>query len=361
MGIYLVNYIVIAIVCFLYYNKKIKLNTCIFLCCLSLWIIVGLRHITLGLVDTEKVYMPHFNSIYNNGLSAVLTEKDTVFYYITYLFIKIFGYKPWLYLLFMSFPYIFSVGNIIKKYSKNIFLSFIIFASLQYYEISFTLMRQVIAIGILLFSFKYLKNKNVFKFIGLVLIASLFHKMALVFLVAYPFMHIKAKNRIRLIILTIVAFFIVSQFYPDVIRQVANYLFEDSNRFNAYTVENYNRTTNLVFFVSCLMLSGVGLFYIKKKDFKSDEDLKTDQILLSLSLLATLFSPGTVIIREFSRVAYFFGIYNICMVPNAVTYEKNKKTRFIINLAMTIFFIVYFIFFMGQNANIIPYKFYWYQ
>ena len=127
MGIYFLNYLVITIACFLYYNKKMSLNFCIFICCFSLWLIVGLRHVSLGLVDTQRVYMNHFYLILNHGLDAVYSEKDTLFYYITYVFIKIFGNKPSLYLLFMSFTYIFSVGNLIKNATSNCYEYYVIF------------------------------------------------------------------------------------------------------------------------------------------------------------------------------------------------------------------------------------------
>lgn len=359
MEIYLIEYLIIAIVCFLYYNKKISINACIFICCTTLWFIVGLRHTSLGLVDTEKVYMNHFYSILNGGLSEINLGKDTMFYNITYIFIKIFGNKPHLYLLLMSFPYIFSVGHLIKKYSKNIFLSFIIFTSMQYFEISFTIMRQVIAMSILLFSLNYLKDKKILKFIVIVLIASLFHQMAVIFIFAYPFMHLKPKSRIRLIILGVISFFLIAKFYPSLIWKAANFLFENNNRYSHYASVGNTRTTSLVLFSTCLLFSCLGLFYIKKKKTKNSEELDMDQVLLSLSFLATMFAPGTIIITEFSRIAYFFGIYNVCMVPNAITYEKNKNTRFIINTVLTIVLVVYFIFFLGPGVNIIPYKFYW--
>lgn len=359
MWIYILDYILIAFFCLLKHKKYISKKRCIVLCCTVLWLTVGLRNISLGLIDTKEVYIKHYKEIYYNGLSVVSNEKDKLFYYITYFIIKITGYNPMVYLLIMAMPYIFSVGILINKYSKNIFLSFIIFMSIHYYEISFTLMRQVIAMAILLFSFDALKDKKLIKFILIVLLASLFHQMALVFLLAYPVSLLNEKNKKKFIIIIILSF-IISIFLPSNVKKLANNFFDGNDRFSKYTTSTYSMTTNLILFFMCLLFTLVGMFYIrkqKKEEKKSNSDV--DNLLLLMSILASSFAPFTTIIREFSRITYFFGIYNICILPNALNYEKNNNVKYILYYVSTIIFISYFLLNMGLEANIIPYKFYW--
>ena len=62
---------------------------------------------------------------------------------------------------------------------------------LPVFLLNFSGLRQAIAIGITALSFNFIKEKKPVQFILLVILASLFHKSAIVFLAMYPIYNIK--------------------------------------------------------------------------------------------------------------------------------------------------------------------------
>ena len=62
---------------------------------------------------------------------------------------------------------------------------------LPVFLLNFSGLRQAIAMGITALSFNFIKEKKPVQFILLVILASLFHKSAIVFLAMYPIYNIK--------------------------------------------------------------------------------------------------------------------------------------------------------------------------
>src|SRR5699024_6474158 len=73
----------------------------------------------------------------------------------------------------------------IYNYSNNIWLSLYLLYILRYIFFSMSGLRQAIALVIILYSYKFLCHESIYKFIFIIFIASLFHRSALVFLLAW--------------------------------------------------------------------------------------------------------------------------------------------------------------------------------
>lgn len=312
--------------------------------------IVGLRNIYLGITDTSIVYIPRFNNIYHYGWDyTVSIDKDMGFQIVTYIFTKLFGNNEILYLIIMGAPYIISVSFLIYKYSKHPMLSFIVFLSLNYFSLGFTIMRQVIAMSILMVSFHYIIKRKKWKFILSVLLASLFHKVSIIFLIVYPI----SKLQFRKIYLGVIPLCLgCAILLPNTVKQMMLYFFKDDTRWSGHITNAI--TLNLTNFMICLMFVIIGIIYLRSiiKD-------RINVILLYMSILASSFAPFSIIIRELGRVSYIFGIFNIILLPNILMTEKNYTTRNIMILVACYIFIIYFFCFLGVDVNILPYKFYW--
>ncbi|MGL5169435.1 EpsG family protein [Edwardsiella tarda] len=85
-----------------------------------------------------------------------------------------------------SFITCFFFYKYIKENSVNIGLSYFIFFTFPiFYLASFNGIRQFIAVSLFIFSIKYIKNKNILKYLICVIIAASFHKTAIVLLPLY--------------------------------------------------------------------------------------------------------------------------------------------------------------------------------
>ncbi|EOU1983770.1 EpsG family protein, partial [Clostridium perfringens] len=85
-----------------------------------------------------------------------------------------------------SFIFIFCIYKAISDFKDDISvgMSIFIFLAIAYIP-SFNVVRQYLAIGILMLSFKYIKDKKLIKFLTIVILASFFHYTALIFLPMY--------------------------------------------------------------------------------------------------------------------------------------------------------------------------------
>lgn len=332
-------------------NKKIY---CIFVG-VTLFLILGLRHPLVGQGDTYNVYLNNFTDIYLGGISEAFSQgKDILFQIASYFFGVIFGPNPNLYVFVFSFPYIYSVTRLIYLYSKMPMLSFIVFSSLHFYGFAFSGMRQINAMTILLLSYTFLKKKKYFRFFLCILIASLFHQVAIVFalvpIAQFIFERFKI-NKIFLFMFPILGL-INSLFLKNWLSNFINLIASNEDRY-AHMVEQ-NQTTNLTsFFIFLVILI---FTFITLKNKVQDRDLF---LLLLITSIGTFFAPMTLIAREFGRVAYCFSIFNILLIPQAVSTVRSGKLRFLVISFLVIILTLYFFNNMMENMELTDYVPYW--
>lgn len=219
----------------------------------------------------------------------------------------------------------------------------------------YTLLRHSIALGIILFSYKYLKEKNIFKFIFAIIIASLFHKTAIIFLIAYPVYNmLKFGNKNYVII--VLALCISILFGNQLLNFVIKILNED--RFSSYAdAKTSLNLTNFYINVLVLLFTNIYYFVFYTKDSKKTKEING---LMNLSTISCVFLAFTPVLGEMYRISMFFGIFNIILVPNII-YEANKDSRYrpMIYYILYTILILYYLFFAINNALVNPYIFFW--
>src|SRR5699024_3795956 len=88
-------------------------------------------------------------------------------------------------------------------------LSFYLFATFGIFHFSLSGYRQSLAMIGVVISLKFIKQKNVFKFLLTIFLASLFHQSVLVFIIIYPISQIEISKKylINLTITSLVLYF----------------------------------------------------------------------------------------------------------------------------------------------------------
>lgn len=314
-------------------------------------LIIGLRNINLGILDTRGIYIPAFRNIINLDFQSVieLYNKDVIFYIITKLFTYICKNEN-IWLLFVSAPLIYAVTKTTYKYSKIPSLSFIAFLALNYYGMNFTLLRHSIALAFVLISYPYLIERKFIKFVICILIASCFHQTSLAFLIAYPLIEFKFTWKQLLILVAILIISIVAK------SEVFNLIFLvlKGDRFQGYA--SRGETIDLMpFYINTAVLMFCYIYY----RIKLKQNIKEIDKLLNLSWISSCFLTLTQIIGEAYRVAMFFGIFNILLLPEVLKIEKKMNDKYLIYLGIYGFLIFYFLIYSLDNAMIVPYRFFW--
>ncbi len=332
---------------------KVPKKTYCIICGFCVLLIVGLRSIHLGQKDTEFVYKVIFDLFSENNWAETFIyihnqNIEYVFYIIMKLF-TVFSHNYQLYLFLIACPYVFAVSYLIYKYSKIPTLSYILFLSLNYFSLSFTLLRHVVAMAFLIAALHALINKKNKSFFIYVFLASLFHRTALIFLLIYPLSKIKFSYYYYFFIAF--TLFMVTCFG----NQIMNILFMILKNPHFLFYQNQDGDTLTFFAINLLILLFCNIY--AKKYLKNN--FHEANILFNTQFLATLFASCTLLLGEFFRISSYFGIFSIILLPNCLSFESNKKVQTIFYLLQVCVFVAYFVLFTVHNTSIYPYQFFW--
>lgn len=296
-------------------------------------LISGLRSYNLG-TDT-MVYYSAFEDVVQLSFRQICdSEFKDPFYYIFSKFLSlIVGNNFHLVLLVFAAMYMSTFGKLIYKESPNLLISFIVFISLGLFSFSMHGVRQGLAIAFIMSSYFPLRDKKILKFIGLVLIASLFHSTAIIFLIAYPCCRLGFNKKSAILYIGILGVLLVSG--DNLVRTFALEASAYDARFEAYAVTEKSLTYS-GFIQLCLFFL---LVLFNMKSFKEKD--KDSSLLITLLVLALIFQSCSIFIAEMFRIAMYFSIFLVILVPRVLaTYpvKYRKEVSFIICILIMMYF-----------------------
>lgn len=215
------------------------------------------------------------------------------------------------------------VLKFIEDNSNDFTLSLNIYVSL-FYLLPFNILRQWMACALCLGAFVYIKQHKLKKYLLIVMIASLFHLSALIFLGLYPLFIMKDSLKKKLFLISLIG--IVSYFFS---ANLLSALFFVSKKMGtvywrrymsnaALSADKMNYTFFIISFLLLILLTVV--LYIK--GFSLDE--KMIYIYVSLCCVFSLVGPQNTV---FSRMAVYFTpsiLIGIPIVEKII--KKNSST-----------------------------------
>ena len=208
MFLYLAIFFLMSAIYFFTYEKKAKDVRILVFCMALLGIFVGISDMLGGfdryiyaelfdevadrLVNKENVFQAEIFNLYRtepgynlyNVLIGLFTRNRYIFIFITTIIIYA--------LLFASF----------KRYMENYPYAVLLFMGLWFF-FTFTYLRQVLGVSIAWLSIQYIVDRKRWRFLGVLLIAMLFHNSAIVFAPLY-FVPIKKFDKTRVAIVMVI-------------------------------------------------------------------------------------------------------------------------------------------------------------
>lgn len=317
--------------------------------CLLLFVLIGFRSYEIG-TDTLS-YKKTFDLIAQieftntNWLKKYLLTLNEPLFIILNIIVCFISKNFTVFLCVYAAFYVLSIGYIIWNYSTIPRWSFIALLSLGYVYFSMAGIRQTIAMSVLLFSYKFIRDRKIIPFLLLVFIAFGFHNTSIVFLLAYPLSNLKVTWK-RLFVL--VGAYFIMLFNKNLVYTL---LFDvlKWERLSAYS--NLDSSLSLSGAIIQIAIFLFALFFTEKE---SDNDIRP---LLNLSFLGCLFQIFTPIIGEFFRVSMYFAIFNIILIPTTASNIKNINNRKAVMVLVPFILLLYFFGFSGLDSSIIPYRF----
>lgn len=311
-------------------------------------LLAGLRSTNIG-TDTKLYIEPAFHDASNAQNFLVFYKMyDIEFLYMLFTFIcaKIFAnvniYMIFLYFLITSLAYGIAKEN---KKKAPIPLTYAFFL-LCFYNKSLNIVRQMLAILLIIYGLKYVRNKKYLKCLIIVLIAFLIHKTSIIgifiYLIYIAFNKKKTKYYKIAILLMCILFLII---YKPLFNVLINNLHVLNSRYNYY-ISSDKVDISLSYICFNLVLMGVIIFYYKKLiEYDRYNEYLTYIVLLGniLMLLSTQFN--FVI-----RISYYFTYIYMLIIPEIVNLFKNKKRKICV-IVMLISLISYNYIYYGLQKN----------
>lgn len=274
----------------------------------------------------------------------------------------IFNNSQWILIITSLIIYI-SVGYFIHRYSKNVWFSAFLFFSLNYYTNSMNIIRTYIVISVLLYSYKFVQNNKFKYFFMLVLLASLFHQTALIFLIAWFSRKININKTffIWISLITIIIFLT----FPIIIRYIMFIFPSYASYFGSSYLDGQIELGSILSFLvnfSLLILSLLIYKYSFKYNNNNLIERKYLNNMLVLLIIGVAISFIALHFSLLSRVSNYFIIFVIILLPNLIKYIKSKAHRLLVYFGVINLSYLYSItiFLLRPEWNrIYPFSFFW--
>lgn len=298
-------------------------------------------------VDYFYTYVPVFETIkltgeYNNieGGYVLLNKLVLLF---TQDYAGIFIVTSFLFCIF--------IYKAIMQSSKDITLSFYILFGSCFFFYAMNVTRQSIVIAIFIYCIKYIKERKMLKYMIIILLASLIHTIALIFIPVYFVSHLKITPK-KLAIIAVIVVLGQTLIYNVIVR------ITDGTKYENYITGRYNVSENSMISPIINLSTLILCYYYKKKDEKNGQYDDELNILTNIHIIALLCSLLLGTFPLASRVFVNFYHVQILTIPLLLNKEKRKSIRQILYMGYVFLFGINFAYSVGiKNGNqVLPYK-----
>ena len=239
----------------------------------------------------------------------------------------------------------------IYKESPYPFLSVLIYFLAGYFFYSLNMMRQFLAVSVLLFSYKYLVDKRYIEFFLGGIVAFLLHSSSLIFVIALLLCDKEVFDLKRTIIISILLLFFGKFVWKYVIELIVNH-----TRFAVYIGSKFDKTqlrwTDII--VHAILY---GIIYYLYKHAKNVG--RKEKFFLNMQACSLFFIILTSTMYLLFRFSFYFGIFNIISIPYLIKksdISTKKKLVVILLLAITLVGNITKTNIIGNVGEVKPYK-----
>lgn len=318
-------------------------------------ILFSLRHSDIG-KDT-KLFFAAYRQIAALNWSSFNNTRFEYGFFIMCKLLSCFSPNAQLLVMFTGCLICYAFAKYIYYNSSDVVFSTYLFITFDFIGSTMNLMRQSVALSIVLLGFNYLKEKKHLHFSFIVILASFFHISALCCFVLIIF----ARFNVKRVILISTAVFFVS---IPLLKTLLQYILDKIGRYQRYLTSDWDALEDVRGFVIIYLLIIIailicGHFVIDRNNprlAKINFDLLETIVITSMSI--RLIALNFYI---FGRIEPLFKFSMLAWIPLIPSWIKNTKLRAVILCGLFGCFLIFFIFRIVYNRSyeIYPYKFYW--
>lgn len=351
---YIFLYIIIASIGYIKFENKKNINN---LCFTIIFLFMGFRY---DVGWDFRWYFTLAQKIYLNKYSIFMTLKDlgiwdpNKFQYLRLEFFNKIIYKiawylenPQIVILIYSFLVLYFIKKGLENENKNSIYPWIIFLSIPLFFFNFTsLMRQAVAIGIIFYSYRYIKKRDIKKYLITIILASLFHSTALFIIPQYYLYNLELSKK-KLILMFMSSFF--AKPFLMIILKLGIF-----SKYRGYVTNSVGEGGKIIYF----LIIGIGLLvllFYKQLIRRKSNRYFINMIILGCFIYISLISLGHL----GPRISMYYIIYILYIGKDFIYLFHDKeltKGMFLLLNGVLILFTLYGDLINPYRSQYVPYK-----
>lgn len=301
--------------------------------------------------DYMYTYVPYFNGV----LRGAPNENIEIGFFILNKIVQVFTQDYAGIFIVCSVIFFHYIYKAIENQSPIPTLSVFLLIGTTYYFIFLNTMRQMMVVAVFLYAIKFIKERNLKKYLIYMLISSTIHTSTIILIPIYFLYGIKLRpiKAATIAGVAILAKPVVSKLVIAILK-LTKYNYYIDSRFDT------NETGYVVLAMNVCVLIFALIYYRKKDNKKNKEDekfLKDYSFYCILQLISTIIAWYGGAVPLLNRIRWGTGISIIILIPLAIMQEKNVKTKTLYVFTFVLFYSLYAVYTIGINNanNVLPY------
>lgn len=312
-------------------------------------LLLALRHEHIG-TDTETyiLFFERYAKMDWNAIQNVQFERG--FIYLN-KFISLLSTEPRFYLAAVAVLIGAMIYPTYRRLHSDTALTIVLYCVISTFVMSFSGIRQMMAIGMGVVAYEFVRRKELILFVLLVLLAVTFHNSAFLLAFMYPLYHARITRKWLITVIPILAVIFALN---EPIFSALGLILERYTRFES-EISNTGAYTMLILFVLFAVVS-----FVFPDEKKLDKETLGLRNFLLLSVVIQMFAPLHTLAM---RMNYYYIIFIPLLIPKIIEArsERWKQVAMTARHVMVAFFLVYFFLsaYGEGSLDVFPYHFFW--
>ena len=262
-----------------------------------------------------------------------------------------------------------SVSLFIYRHAKNPYLAFYLYLAMMIYPFYLNIMRQALAIAVLLFAWDFFKKRRFLPYVALVLVAASFHASALMFLLC-PLLLLVPVNRRSLRVLIPVAA-LLALLGAVLVRPIMRLVVLLVPRYAEYEPTTFGALYCYLAVFAVVTAYGIYRLYFSKQAYTlcpRDGGIDERGFLTLMMLVGVVVAAMMTRFGQLQRIFNYFEVLYLLWLPAAVPAATQKEGgRYLVfpkeELVVLGFTLAYFLVILFARSALwydaLPYRFFW--
>lgn len=321
-GFYWIYILIFALLMCWHFGGKVQTREKIY------WIALGSLILLFALQDTRastdvKEYMYQYSLIPELSFGQMLTHKFEIGYVLLNRLLAALFESDRILILVMGILILVPFGICFVRETEEPMMAVMSFLAVGMYIHSIIYWRQLCAMGILLCSFRFIRERKLWKFLLMVLLAMSFHKASAVFIVMYLAYVVSVNKWLMLGAgLVSVAFAVLGE---PVVRFITRFIYKYEE---FYFVPDGGLTMTVVLWAFTLLV------YWLMQDRLEEDRIKIPFMMI---LIAATLQPVCLAFYNWLRIVLFFRVAMVLLIPElyVTVFTRRENNRLLSLLEKT--------------------------